>query len=75
METTRYKWRGVFLAALADINSGSSLTRLTAADDAIFMRLFELEGTSGTNEERLAIEETMQDLRLFRSSSYHFRVS
>jgi hypothetical protein len=36
--------------------------------------LLELEGTSAANEERLALENTMQDLRLLRSHSYYYRV-
>jgi hypothetical protein len=53
-----------------DENSSS----LTDADDAIFNRLIELEGTSGNDEERLALEDTTQDIRMLRDRSNHFRI-
>jgi hypothetical protein len=46
---------------------------LAAADDAVFHRLFALENKAGTEGERLALEDTMQDIRLLRENCFHFR--
>jgi hypothetical protein len=72
VDKAEYSWRWVFLAALKGIDFENYSARLTAADDAVFNRLLELEGTTGTEKERLSLETTMQDLRLLRESSYHF---
>jgi hypothetical protein len=40
----------------------------------VFHRLLELEASVGTNEERLALEDTLQSLRLLRNYDYHFRL-
>ena len=74
MNTSEYPWRHLFLVALRDISCESGLARLIIAEDAVFERLWELEGTSGTDQERLALENTMQDLRLLKTNSYHFRI-
>ena len=74
MDTSEYQWRRFFLAALRDINGESDLDRLIVAEDTVFERLWELEGTSGTEHERLALENTLQDLRLLRNNSCHFRI-
>jgi hypothetical protein len=73
MNTSTYQWRRFFLAALRDINGESDLDRLIVAEDAVFERLWELEAATGTEQERLALENTLQDLRLLRSNSYHLR--
>jgi hypothetical protein len=74
IEPPEYQWRKIFMAALTDMNSGKFADRLAAADDAVFKRLFELEGKAGTDVERLALENTMQDLRMLREKSDQFRV-
>jgi hypothetical protein len=66
VDTREYQWRTCFVAALANPNDEKSSTRLTIADDAIFNRLLALEGTNGTDEERQALEDTMQDIRMLR---------
>jgi hypothetical protein len=73
MHTSEYQWRKLFLAALTEIDSEKFSARLIAADDAVFNRLLELEGKAGTSGERIALEDTMQDIRLLRDNCYHFR--
>ncbi len=73
MDIPEYQWRRLFWDALTDIGSVNSSLRLEAADDALFNRLLELEATTGTEAERLALEDTMQDLRLMRGSGYNLR--
>lgn len=73
MDTSDYQWRRLFVAALTEIDSEKFSTRLAAADDAVFHRLFALENKAGTEGERLALEDTMQDIRLLRENCFHFR--
>ena len=73
MENTEYSWRSIFVEALSGITCEKSLVALNTAEDAVFERLFELEGTSGTENERRSLEDTMQDIRLVRGRSYDFR--
>ena len=74
MEAPEYQWQSAVTAAVTDIDAKNSWSRLMLADDAVFNRLFELEATNGTDGERLALENAMQDLRLLRESRYHFRI-
>lgn len=73
MDTREYQWRAYFVAALTKVDEEDSLASLTIADDAIFLRLLELEDSTGTDEERRALEDTMQDVRMLRDHSNHFR--
>lgn len=73
MDTLDYQWCSLFVAALTEIDSETFSARLSAADDAVFHRLLALEGKAGTEGERLALEDTMQDIRLLRENCYHFR--
>jgi hypothetical protein len=66
-------WQKLFVAALTEVDSEKFAIRLSVADDAVFHRLLALEGLPGTGEERLALEDTMQDLRLLRENCFHFR--
>ena len=74
MASVEYRWQQPFLSVLTEVDTEKFAVRLAVADDALFNRLLELEGTSAANEERLALENTMQDLRLLRSHSYYYRV-
>jgi hypothetical protein len=74
MASVEYQWQQPFLSVLTEVDTEKFAVRLAVADDALFNRLLELEGTSAANEERLALENTMQDLRLLRSHSYYYRV-
>jgi hypothetical protein len=74
MASVEYRWQQPFLSVLTEVDTEKFAVRLAIADDALFNRLLELEGTSAHNEERLALEDTMQDLRLLRSHSYYYRV-
>ena len=74
MDASEYRWRRLFLAALIELDSEKFAARLMAADDAVFNRLLELEGKSANNEERLALEVTMEDIRLLRDNCHHFRI-
>jgi hypothetical protein len=73
MDTSEYQWRRLFWSALTDINSESSSIRLGLAEDAVFERLLQLEGSTDSGDERTALEDTMQDLRMLRNNSFHFR--
>ena len=73
MENPEYSWRSVFVAALSGMTCEKSLASLNTAEDAVFERLVELEGASGTEDERRSLEETMQDILLLRGRSYYFR--
>jgi hypothetical protein len=74
VNTSEYHWRCAFVAVLREVDLEKFATRLTVADDAVFQRLLELEGIEGTEQERIALEDTMQDIRLLRENSCHFRV-
>ena len=67
MRSSEYQWRWIFVAALTERDLEKPSGRLTAADDAVFNRLLELENEVGTAEERLALEDTMQALRMLRN--------
>jgi hypothetical protein len=73
MHTSEYEWRRLFVAALTEIDSEKFSARLMAADDAVFHRLFELEGKEESYGERIALEDTLQDIRLLRENCFHFR--
>ena len=73
MDSIEYVWQRAFFAVLTEVDSEKFLARLVAADDEVFERLIELEGTVGNNAERLALEDTLQSLRLLRNYDYHFR--
>ena len=72
MNRSKQTWRQLFVAALTEVDSEKFQARLVAADDAVFHRLFELECSTGTEEERLALEDTMQDILLIRNNCSHF---
>jgi hypothetical protein len=70
MDTSERRWRHLLLAVLTEIDTDKFSVRLTAADDAVFQRLLQLEGTDGTDEERLALEEALMDIQLLRHNCY-----
>ncbi len=72
MDISERRWRHLLLAVLTELDSEKFSIRLAAADDAIFDRLIQLEGTAGTDEERLALEEAQMDIRLLRRNCYQF---
>ena len=74
MDSVQYVWQRSFFAVLTEVDSEKFLARLIVADDEVFERLFELEGTVGTGEERVALEDTLQSLRLLRNYDYHLRL-
>jgi hypothetical protein len=74
VDSVEYLWQRAFFAVLTEVDSGKFVERLIVADDEVFERLLELEGTVGTSEERVALEDTLQSLRLLRNYDYHFRL-
>jgi hypothetical protein len=74
VDSVEYVWQRAFFAVLTEVDSEKFVARLVAADDEVFERLLELEGTVGNNEERRALEDTLQSLRLLRNYDYHFRL-
>jgi hypothetical protein len=73
MDTSEYRWQRLFVAALTEVDSEKFIARLIAADDAVFDRLLELEGQNANDGGRLALEDTMEDIRLLRENCHHFR--
>lgn len=73
MENSEYSWRSIFVEALSSITCEKSMAALHTAEDAVFERLLQLEGSTGTEEERRSLEDTMQDILLVRGRSYDFR--
>jgi hypothetical protein len=74
VDSVQYLWQRAFFAVLTEVDSEKFVERLIVVDDEVFERLLELEGTVGTGGERLALEDTMQSLRLLRNYDYHFRL-
>jgi hypothetical protein len=74
VDRVEYPWQRTFFAVLTEVNSEKFLARLVIADDEVFERLLELEGIVGTDEERLALEDTLQSLRLLGNHDCHFRL-
>ena len=74
MDSLEYVWQRSFFAVLTEVDSEKFIERLIVADDEVFERLLELEGTAGTAGERLALEDTLQSLRLLRNYDYHLRL-
>jgi hypothetical protein len=74
VDSVEYLWQRAFFAVLTEVDSEKFIERLIVADDEVFERLLELEGTVGTAAERLALEDTLQSLRLLRNYDYHFRL-
>jgi hypothetical protein len=72
MDISNHDWRQLFVAALRELDSEKFAGRLTAADDAVFLRLLAIEGKNAEDEERLALEETLEDIQLLRNSCYYF---
>ena len=74
MDKIEYPWQREFFAVLTEVDSEKFVERLLTADDQVFQRLLELEGTVGTGVERAALENTLQSLRLLRNYDYHIRL-
>jgi hypothetical protein len=72
MSIAEPRWRRLFAAALTELDAEKFTARLTAADDAVFYRLLELEDRPDMGEERTELEEALEDLRLLRSNCYLF---
>ena len=72
MPNLRYLWQTALAEAITELHSDELPTRLAAADDAIFYRLLEIEGTTDNGEERLALEEALGDVRLLRNHFFRF---
>ncbi len=74
MDSVQYVWQRSFFAVLTEVDSEKFVARLIVADDEVFERLLVLEDTLGTDKERVALEDTLQSLRLLRNYDYHFRL-
>ena len=74
MENTQYPWQLALTEAIRELNQERLAIRLAEADDAVFYRLLEIEGTIENEEERLALEDAMQDVRLLRNHTFRFTV-
>ena len=70
MPNLRYSWQAVVCEAITEFDAERIPSRLSAADDAVFYRLLELEGSGDDDEERLALEDAMEGVRLLRSHVY-----
>ena len=72
MPNLRYSWQAVVCEAITEFDAERVPERLCAADDAVFYRLLELEGDADDSEERLALEDAMEGVRLLRTNVYRF---
>ena len=72
MENTPYPWQLALTEAIRELNHERLAIRLAEADDAVFYRLLEIEGAAENEDERLALEDAMQDVRLLRSHALRF---
>lgn len=67
MKNSPYLWQTALDEAIREFNPQKLAIRVAAADDAVFYRLLEIEGTTENEDERLALEDAMEDVRLLRS--------
>ena len=72
-ENPGYLWQVALDEAIRELNPGKLAARLAAADDSLFYRLFEIEGTIGNDDERLALEDAMEDIRILRNHAFPSR--
>ena len=72
MNNSPYLWQAALDEAIREFNPENLAARLAAADDAVFCRLLEIEGTTENEDERLALEDAMEDVRLLRSHALRF---
>ena len=73
MGNLEYPWQRVYLKALTEIDPEKLAARVEAADDVVFDRLLELEGSEGTEQERIELENTIEYIRLLQRHTYHLR--
>lgn len=71
MSTQEPRWRRMFTAVLTELDPEKVPVRLITADDSIFYRLLELEGRPEMEEERLELEDALEDIKLLRTNCYH----
>lgn len=62
-----YQWQNAYLEAVLEVDTSKLAQRIAAAEDAIDARTTELkQDHQGTPEERAAIEDALNGLRILR---------
>jgi hypothetical protein len=72
MKNAAYVWECTLVEAIREIDPDKAMARLRDADDAVFNRLLEIEGSNDDDddEERSALEDAMDAIRLLRSHPF-----
>jgi hypothetical protein len=70
MKNAAYVWEHTLVVAIREIDPDKVTARLRDADDAVFNRLLEIEGSNDDDEERSALEDAMDAIRLLRSHPF-----
>ena len=73
MDNLRYpEWQNTFREALLEIDREKLQSKMMKAEEAIFQRLQQLAGTSGSEAERQAIEDALASLRVLKRDNLGF---
>jgi hypothetical protein len=73
MDELRYsEWQNPFREALLEIDREKLQRKMMKAEEAIFQRLQQLAGTSGSEAERQAIEDALASLRVLKRDNLGF---
>ena len=73
MDDLRYpEWQNPFREALLEIDREKLQRKMMKAEKAIFQRLQQLAGTSGSEAQRQAIEDALASLRVLKRDNLGF---
>ena len=73
MDAMRYpEWQGPFQEALLEIDREKLQSKMMKAEEAIFQRMQQLAGTSDSEAERQAIEDTISALRVLKTEKLNY---
>ena len=71
--TLRYpEWQNPFREALLEIDREKLQSKMMKVEEAIFQRLQQLAGTSGSHAERQAIEDAISALRVLKREKLNY---
>ena len=73
MDAMRYpEWQGPFREALLEIDREELQTKMMKAEEAIFVRLQQLAGSSDSEAERQAIADAISALRVLKTEKLNY---
>jgi hypothetical protein len=73
MDDLKYpEWQNPFREALLEIDCEKLQSKMMKAEEAIFQRLQQLAGTSGSEAERQAIEDAISALRVLKREKLNY---